>query len=122
MTWDKFLNGEIHIDHIYPCSSFDLTDPEQQKACFHWSNCQPLWVKDNLIKGDTIPQFSELPKYLRDEAAAKGDTKAIDTLDEHLEYRMGKDGSFWQKQQLKTEVQLGLIDPKGEAELTAPKS
>lgn len=57
---------------------------------------------------------------LRDEAAAKGDTKAIDTLDEHLEYRMGKDGSFWQKAQLKTEIDLGLIDPEGEKAVAAP--
>ncbi len=54
---------------------------------------------------------------MRDEAAAKGDSKAIDALDEHLEYRMGKDGSFWQNQQVKTEVKLGLVDPKGEAAL-----
>lgn len=54
---------------------------------------------------------------MRDEAAAKGDTKAIDALDEHLEYRLGQDGSFWQKQQVKSEVALGLVDPKGEATL-----
>jgi hypothetical protein len=76
-----------------------------------------LWIKHELDKRKT-----QAIQDLRDEAAAKGDTKAIDTLDEHLEYRMGKDGSFWQKQQVKTEVALGLIDPKGEAELTAPKS
>ena len=52
-----------------------------------------------------------------DESAATGDTKAIDKLDEHLEYRMGPDNSFWQKQQVKTEVALGLVDPKGEAAL-----
>ena len=40
-----------HIDHIRPCASFDLTDPEQQKICFHWSNCQPLWAMDNIRKG-----------------------------------------------------------------------
>lgn len=49
MTW--------HIDHIKPISAFDLSDPVQQKACFHWSNLQPLWAKDNLEKSDTF----ELP-------------------------------------------------------------
>lgn len=50
MTWDKYLSGEIHLDHIRPCSSFDLTDPEQQRQCFHYSNYQPLWKEDNLRK------------------------------------------------------------------------
>lgn len=40
-----------HIDHVRPCASFDLTDPEQQKACFHWTNLQPLYALDNLKKG-----------------------------------------------------------------------
>lgn len=54
MTWKKFMNGAIHIDHIIPCSAFDLTDLEQQKKCFHYSNCQPLWAKDNILKGDKL--------------------------------------------------------------------
>lgn len=54
MSWDKFKLGEIHIDHIKPCASFDLTDPEQQKECFHYSNLQPLWAVDNLKKGAKI--------------------------------------------------------------------
>jgi len=49
MSWENM--GRWHIDHIRPCCSFDLTDPEQQKKCFHFSNLQPLWAKDNLKKG-----------------------------------------------------------------------
>jgi hypothetical protein len=49
MTWDNY--GSWHIDHIRPCASFDLTDGEQQKKCFHFSNLQPLWARDNLAKG-----------------------------------------------------------------------
>ena len=52
MSWDNY--GEWHIDHIRPCASFDLTDPEQQKKCFHYTNLQPLWAEDNLSKGDKI--------------------------------------------------------------------
>ena len=50
MSWDN--HGEWHIDHIRPCASFDLTDPEQQKECFNYKNLQPLWAEDNLSKGD----------------------------------------------------------------------
>jgi len=49
MNWDNY--GEWHVDHIRPCSSFNLEDPNEQMTCFHWSNLQPLWAKDNLRKG-----------------------------------------------------------------------
>ena len=52
MNWDNY--GEWHMDHKIPCSSFDLSDPEQQKICFHYSNLQPLWRFDNLSKGAKI--------------------------------------------------------------------
>ena len=44
--------GKWHIDHIRPCASFNLTDPKQQKECFHYTNLQPLWALDNIKKGD----------------------------------------------------------------------
>jgi len=50
MTWENYGFNTWHIDHIRPCASFDLTDPEQQKQCFHYTNLQPLWAKDNLKK------------------------------------------------------------------------
>jgi hypothetical protein len=49
MSWDNY--GEWHVDHIRPLSRFNLSDPAQQRAAFHWSNHQPLWAEDNLSKG-----------------------------------------------------------------------
>jgi hypothetical protein len=49
MSWANA--GEWHVDHIRPCASFDLTDPAQQRVCFHYTNLQPLWAVDNLKKG-----------------------------------------------------------------------
>lgn len=40
-----------HVDHIRPCASFDLTDPDQQRACFHFTNLRPLWKHLNQRKG-----------------------------------------------------------------------
>ena len=42
MNWDNY--GPVwEIDHIKPCSSFDLTNIKQQKQCFHYTNLQPLF-------------------------------------------------------------------------------
>ena len=49
MSWDN--HGEWHIDHIIPISSFDLTQLNEQMKAFHYSKCQPLWAKDNYLKG-----------------------------------------------------------------------
>jgi len=50
MSWANYGRA-WHIDHIRPCSSYDLTKPDQQRACLHFSNLQPLWSKENLRKG-----------------------------------------------------------------------
>ena len=52
MTWEN--HGTWHVDHMMPCNSFDLEDPEQQRRCFHYTNLQPMWGKENISKGDSI--------------------------------------------------------------------
>lgn len=51
MNWENYGIRGWHMDHIRPCASFNLHDPEQQKQCFHYSNLQPMWAKDNISKG-----------------------------------------------------------------------
>lgn len=52
MNWNN--HGEWEIDHRIPCASFDLSDPEEQKTCFHYMNLQPLWKKENSEKRDKM--------------------------------------------------------------------
>lgn len=59
MNWENYGSGwngkgmkQWHVDHIKPCASFDLTKPSEQHKCFHFSNLQPLWAKENLEKSD----------------------------------------------------------------------
>jgi len=50
MNWEN--QGVWHIDHIRPCASFNLDNEEERHQCFHYTNLQPLWGPDNIIKGD----------------------------------------------------------------------
>lgn len=54
MSWENYSKKGWHIDHIIPCASFELSDPEQQKVCFHYTNLQPLWWWENLSKADKL--------------------------------------------------------------------
>ena len=52
MSWENY--GEWHVDHIVPCSLFDFTKPEDQRACFNYTNLQPLWAIDNIRKSNKL--------------------------------------------------------------------
>ena len=50
MSWENY--GKYwHIDHIVPCNSFDLSNEEEQKKCFHYTNLQPLFAVTQIING-----------------------------------------------------------------------
>lgn len=53
MSWDN--HGTYwHIDHIEPCSSFDLTDDDMLYECYNWSNLRPVHCLENLSKGAKV--------------------------------------------------------------------
>jgi len=54
MTWNNYGLYGWHIDHIKPCTCFDLIRPEEQRECFHYSNLQPLWAIENLKKSNNL--------------------------------------------------------------------
>lgn len=49
MNWNN-----IHVDHIVPLAAFDLTNEEDQRKAFHYTNLQPLFGVDNMAKGAKI--------------------------------------------------------------------
>jgi hypothetical protein len=52
MNWDN--RSKWHIDHIIPLASAKNED-ELKKLC-HYTNLQPLWGRDNIIKSNKIPE------------------------------------------------------------------
>ena len=53
MSWQN--RSKWHVDHIIPCSAFNLKDPDQQKVAFHFSNLRPIWAADNVRKHAAVP-------------------------------------------------------------------
>ena len=56
MVWSNYGNkkGQWNTDHLIPCALFDLTKPEHQKRCFHFSNLRPMWAIPNMSKGKKL--------------------------------------------------------------------
>ena len=53
MSWDN--HGKVwHIDHIFPLSKINWDDIEDVKKYCHFSNLQPLLIKENLKKSNKI--------------------------------------------------------------------
>jgi hypothetical protein len=66
MNWNN--HGDIwEIDHIKPCDSFNLTDIEQQKQCFHYTNTQPLFKTTKIAESfgyNELGNRNKTNKYL----------------------------------------------------------
>lgn len=52
MNWENYGLYGWHVDHIRPCTSFDLSKKEEQEKCFHYTNLQPLWAEENIKKSN----------------------------------------------------------------------
>ena len=53
MSWDNY-GSYWEIDHIKPCDSFDLSNLEEQKECFIFTNTQPMKISDNRKKSNKL--------------------------------------------------------------------
>jgi len=51
MSWDNY--GSWHVDHVYPLSK--AANEANLMSLFHYTNTQPLWATENLLKGSKIP-------------------------------------------------------------------
>jgi hypothetical protein len=54
MTWENY--GEWHVDHKTPISSFNFEsiDDDSFTECWSLENLQPMWGKENIVKGNNI--------------------------------------------------------------------
>lgn len=54
MSWDNYGPNGWTIDHVKPCSYFNLSNEAELLECFNIKNTQPLWRLENISKGDSL--------------------------------------------------------------------
>ena len=52
MNWNN-----IHVHHVKPISSFDVSNDDELLEAFNWKNTQPLLKEDNLSKGNKLNEL-----------------------------------------------------------------
>jgi hypothetical protein len=57
-TWDDFISGKLHIDHIIPVTAFNFStvDDIDFKKCWSLSNLRLLPAFENMSKNDKLSQ------------------------------------------------------------------
>lgn len=59
MTWDKYMNKEIDVDHIIPKQLFNYNTAEdlEFKLCWSLDNLRPMWSSINRSRQHQLPDF-----------------------------------------------------------------
>ncbi len=56
-SWDEGNYGSLwNFDHIRPCSSFDIFDPEECRKLNHYTNIRPCCFMENSLKSGSDPE------------------------------------------------------------------
>ena len=80
MTFENY-GSYWHVDHVIPCSKFDLTNENEIKDCFRWTNLQPLEATVNISKQDKIDKKEVTEHYLKVKEFATLHNVTIDNFD-----------------------------------------
>lgn len=71
MTWDNY--GTVwHIDHVVPCSYYNMELENDVLICFNWKNLAPLPARINQSKNNKrskeseLDQLNNLKKFIED--------------------------------------------------------
>ena len=70
MSFENY--GKWHIDHIIPCTAFDMKRELQKRMCFYYKNLQPLWSCENIKKSNEYNE-KDKQKYIKSYLSNKYD-------------------------------------------------
>jgi len=80
MTFQNY-GSYWHVDHVIPCSKFDMKDETDITNCFRWTNLQPLEAKLNMSKHDNIIKEEVTEHYLKVKKFATLHNTIVDNFD-----------------------------------------
>jgi hypothetical protein len=64
MSWNNY-GIYWQIDHVIPCTFFNLIKREEQLRCFNWRNCRPCTKTENNSKNNKIQPLQILLQEIR---------------------------------------------------------